>query len=329
MAIISIIITESTDQVLSGIPKTISLTANTPSTIFYTLDGSDPDTSSFVYTSTFLLPTTFPKLIIKIFATNGTDSSAIITRSYEGNVINDTRLPHAGVVELNNNNIRSPFSSGSVEPNAQYLNTSKAGITVDDPEKASIYHGFDGDGNQAIPTDLPLDQYKQIYSTTNSIGEQGNGIGTLPSITTLIGKNTPVEYNQEESNRSDRLFNPRAMVIFQDASAEGPNDVSVINRQYFNLQNTEITRDGALLYNASLDSPSITGSLLKSYYNQRTNEVTNYYFDSGTNRWIISKYQYEPKNKETGKLYSMVFPRKNEGAGRVFQWHLFKSRYLF
>ena len=46
MAVITITINESSDQILAGIPKYITLTTNIPATIFYTLDGTTPTTLS-------------------------------------------------------------------------------------------------------------------------------------------------------------------------------------------------------------------------------------------------------------------------------------------
>ncbi len=56
MATISIIIEESEAEVVSGIPKTVSITTNVPATIFYTLDGSDPNLFSTIYMSPIFLP---------------------------------------------------------------------------------------------------------------------------------------------------------------------------------------------------------------------------------------------------------------------------------
>jgi hypothetical protein len=47
--IITITITESSVQLVSGIPKSVTITTNFPSTIFYTLDGSTPSVNSLIY----------------------------------------------------------------------------------------------------------------------------------------------------------------------------------------------------------------------------------------------------------------------------------------
>jgi hypothetical protein len=101
-------------------------------------------------------------------------------------------------------------------------------------------------------------------------------------------------------------------------------------RMNYSTENTEITKDGVLLQNTALDSPTTTGSFLKSHYNERTNMITSYYFDSANNKWIISSSPYQPINKEPLNLSFMVFPRASEGNGanRVFSWIPFKARRL-
>lgn len=57
MAVISISLTESQDQVLVDIPRSVTLEANIPSTIFYTLDGTTPTITSSIYIDELFLPT--------------------------------------------------------------------------------------------------------------------------------------------------------------------------------------------------------------------------------------------------------------------------------
>lgn len=337
---ILITITESLDQTLPGIPNTIALATNEPSTIFYTLDGSIPNMYSPIYISHILMPQNLLTVNLNIFATNQIDSSAIITKQYNANkseisTAAGDRLPHSAVTNLNNNstgNSLFPFGTSSPEPNFNYLNPSNAGTTVYDQSKAATSSGFDENGNPAGFTNKPIDsfKFKQVYSTTNNKGEVFPGVGNLPTKTTIIGKQTPIEYTQEQSNFADKIFNPRALVIYQDSTTEDPTNPVHINRPYFSLENQEIVRDGNLLYNTALDAPSTTGSFVNRHYNARTNMMTNYYYDNSTCRWIISSSPYQPTIKATGELYQMVFsrPQANNGVGKVFQWIPFARRTL-
>src|SRR3990167_6391539 len=99
MAVISITITEATKQVVSGIPSSVTLSTNIPSTIFYTLDGTTPTVDSSVYVGPILIPTDDASVTLGLFATNGVDSSAVITKVY-GPTMSATRQPHDTVIGL-------------------------------------------------------------------------------------------------------------------------------------------------------------------------------------------------------------------------------------
>ncbi len=327
MAVISISITESTQQIIAGIPKSITLTANIPSTIFYTLDGTTPTTSSSIYLNSINLPTNNSSVLLKIFATNGVDVSAVIEQSFSPNM-GAIRQPRDTVIGLSagcDNEDKYPFGDNSPSLPVRYGKT--GGITVDSPDIINIPDGYDGAGGISNGTDLPLSEYTFRYSTTNRKGETGHGIGTIPA-NTIIRVPQPTSPSSS-SKTSDKFFNPKAMVIYQDSS-EGQYDenVSQVNRANFSLQNITRDKDGALLLNTAFDSSTITGNFLRSHFNPRDNTITYYYRDSDTGRWIISKEAFTPKNSNIGALYKMVFSSRESGAGMIFKWIPFMSRKL-
>jgi hypothetical protein len=328
MADIVVEITESTEQIVNNLPKSVILTANIPSTIFYTLDGTEPTTLSSVYLEELYLPTDQQTLVFKYFATDGADSSVIYTREYKQSVLLG-RLGKFTVTDSTGTQPDNlyPYGSGYTQYNASYTINTMAGITVDSPNIPNVYSTFDGYGNPSGGTDLPLSSYIFKYPDTNQIGETGPHIGRLPSQTKVIGKNLPEEYTQQSSNRSDTVFNPRALVIFQDSTTERKDEPVHINRQYFSLENPELY-PGASFQRDHLNTASFTGSFLKTHYNPRTNMLTSYYYDSATNRWIISTTPYEQKNPTAGQHYHMVFSRNNGGNGVVFEWRPFARRVL-
>src|SRR3990172_2110984 len=244
MAVINITITESSLQIMFGIPKEISITTNIPSTIFYTLDGTTPTILSSVLVGSLDLPTDIPTITLKLFATNGTDSSAIITKVYKPNIVGN-RNPHDKVfgLDIPPSKQQDLFPFGENAPNIPVTFGNTGGITVDDPTIVNIPDGFDGTatGTPSNGTDKPLDQYELKYSESNSRGERGPGVGTLPATVNIRVPVQPPQYSEANS----KLFNPRAFVIFQDGT-EPPEDpdMPLINRQFFNLQNPENTRDG-------------------------------------------------------------------------------------
>lgn len=328
MSVISISITESTKQIVSGVPKSVTLSANIPSTIFYTLDGTDPDLTSSVYIGAISLPTNNPSVTLKIFATNGVDSSAIISKLYAPSTLG-ARHPHDTVIGLSpGQSVPDLFPYGDNAPLNPVRYGKSGGITVDSPDVPNISDGYDGSatGTSASGTDSPLSSYQFVYSTANSKGETGHGIGTLPGKAVL---RVPQNITQpESSNASSKFFNPKAMVIYQDSRNGSYDDVPQLNRGYFSLQNLERSRNGALLMNTAFDSSSVTGSFLRQHYNPKDNTITYYYRDSDSGRWIISVEPFAPKNDNIGALYRIVFSNRNNGSSHVFKWVPFMSRRL-
>lgn len=330
MAVISITITESSEQVVAGIPKTISITTNVPAMIFYTLDGSIPTTFSTIYTGIIFLPFDQLTITLSVLASNGVDSSPIITETYLTNMLDNTRLPHSATSTQPNDGSTAdlyPYGTAPIQPVGTYLSPGEAGITVDDPTLPSISTGFDGSLNQTGFTNQPytVENYQIVYSTTNAEGETGLGIGNLPA----SAKITPEIPEPETSQQFTNTFDPRAFVIFQDFDTADPNDPPQINRQFFTLEDPNKARDGDYYFNSGLDAPPVSGSFLRSHYNPRDNTISYYYLDTWTNRWIISKQQFKPTGSFDGNL--AVVPQDNSSAGSryVMEWIPFARRVLF
>jgi len=331
MSVINITITASTTQTIPGIPDTISLSTNDPATIFFSLDGSIPNTFSPVYTVPIVMPQTLLNVVLNVFATNGVDNSAIITQTYSTTPDQlpayavGARVSRSATTNLNNassTNSLYPFGTDGQNTNFQYTGTQNAGVTVYNESQPATPSGFDGSGNPAGFVNNPSsvnNKFKQIYSTTNAEGEVKIGVGNLPAKTRIIGKSAPMEYTQEQSSTSDKIFNPRALVVYQDTTTEDPTNPVIINRGDFSLENTEIVRDGVMLMNTALDSPPTQGSFVRREFNPRTQMWTCYYRDNTVNRWIISSFPHQPTKQDVGALYQMVFPR-DQGVGMVFKW---------
>ena len=330
MPVITITITESSEQLISGIPTYVMLDTNVPTTIFYTLDGTDPDTTSLIYLGGKLnLPTNQTTLILKIFATDGIDSSPIIERTYRPN-ITVLRQSHDQVTDLGNTSNKSSFPYGDLAPELPgiYSNFGPDNLIVDKSSINNIFDGYDGTatGTPTGGTDQALENYLLRYSESNSLGERARGIGTLPSTTTLIESNPP----PVSTNMNDKFFDPRALVIFQD-SREEPFDSNILqtNRQFFSLEdsNSEKIRDGILLNTTAFEGLAPTGSFLRAHYNPTENTTTYYYHDSRTLRWIISKEPAPRQNPRTG-VFNILFSSRTSGDRFVFRWIPFKGSRL-
>jgi len=329
MAVISVSVTASDEQVVAGIPKTVSITTNITASIFYTLDGSTPTLFSTMYTGAIFLPYDKLSVTLKILASNGVDTSPIVSETYLTNMASGTnvRLAHSGTDAQAQENIPDlyPYGTNPIQPNAGFQSPAEVGITVNNPALPSNPTGFDAAGDPTGFTNQPFDllNYSVKYSETDRIGQMGHGIGTLPSKSVIEQVPPP----PEETFQNTPTFDPRAFVIFQDASTENPEDPPHINRMQFSLEDPERARDGAHFFTAGMDSPPLSGTFLRSHYNPRTNQITYYYRDSWTNKWIISTMPYVP-SASAGNLSGMVLS-KQAGAGFVFEWQPFARRVLF
>jgi hypothetical protein len=330
MAVISISLTESSEQVVAGVPRFVSLAANLPSTIFYTLDGSAPTLYSDIYTDKIQIPTNLLKVVLRVFATNGTDSSPILDFEYESKEFEGgVRFFHSGT-DAQPNDIPStqpkyPFGSNGYVANQKFTGTQNAGLNTNDPSLPSYPSGFDANGNPTgfsnqDPASLSSPNFPKIFPETTDNGKSFGFVGTLPKSTIFRDPKIP-----SQDDLSNKLFDPKALVIFQDFTQ--PNDPEmpvVINRAHFTLENVGKVRDGNQYFNHGIDSPTTTGSFLRQHYNPTDQTMTYYYFDSSQNRWIISKTEYKPK-PDDGRLYTSVIWSNKPGGRFVFKWIPFKG----
>lgn len=323
MAVISLTVAESPLQLVAGVPRTVTISTNVPATIFYTTDGTTPTTSSSVATGPISLPTDIGSFTFKAFATDGTDSSAVFSKNYGPNHQN-LRKSHDRITGVNNVDKTPPFPYGSRNTgnNTVHKNISPLKV-VDAADIDGIPDGFDGQGNYANETDKALAQLELLFSETNSIGETGVGIGTLPGeVTVKIPEpiqESPIPSNGQ-SDPNKPLFNPKALVIFQDGTEEPYDpDHPAINKPFFNLENRERARDGSYQYTTAFEGNTPSGAELIQRYNPKDNTITYYYYDQRVNRWIISKEPFSPKNTNIFNLARIV-PGREKGVGKVFQW---------
>jgi len=328
MAVITITITESPIQVVAGIPRTIEMETNIPATIFYTLDGTDPNITSPIAVGPIELPTNQNTVILKAFATDGVTTCPVVTQGYGPNWV-PNRNPRDEVIGLCvqplPNDGSGFFGSQSPEPNVRYGNT--AGVTVDSLDKDGPSDGFDGTatGTSAVNPDETYNrQNYDIKYSDKTTTMSGPGVGNLPAEVTI--QVPPPVSNYSDAN--SKLFDPKALVIIQDGreEQEDPNQV-LINRQFFSMADNEKIRDGVMFQTTGLEGNQPTGSFLRPQYNARDNTWTFPYRDSETNRWIFS---IEPAKKapNTGAMKQVLLPSRTFGQRKVFRWIPFKRSIL-
>lgn len=317
MAVISIMVTESPVQKMYGIPISVTLSTNIPSTIFYTLDGSEPTPMSNIVVGPIVMPTNQTSVILRYYATNGIDESPSFSNVYSPNLTDDNlRRPRSQVQNLDHTCMNKSPLLGGGSTNGRPIYYGVGGDIVNNALVPGIYNGYDADGYQTGKTDKPwdLENYEIVFSQTNSIGETGKGLGTMPVEITIKSDEVPVP---DESDANSPFFNPRAMVIIQDGTKEPFDpDHPIMMRPNFSMNAPDPT--GIKHYTTANEGGSLTGSVCVPRYNYRNNTITFYYRDRNTGQWIISTEPYKP-NPNTMNLSSMLFGR-GSGVGRVFKW---------
>lgn len=323
MAVISLTVTQSATETLSGIPDYVTVASNIPAIIFFTLDGTTPNTNSSVYVGPIPMPRHLPVVYLNILGSDGTDTSSVVSLTFTPdlstiiNLSGGAKFPQATMVDSGNSangNSKFPFGTSDPSANIQYTGIGNSDNTVFDESLPSVSNGYDADGVEASFSNEVLD----VFGRPPAIEDKN---------VTLIGKNGPTEYDQVFSSNNDKLFNPKALVIYHDASNTDPLTPTIINRPHFSLENPEAVKDGILLSTSHLNTPTITGSFIKSYYNPNTGTMKTYYRDSAVNRWIISEWAYTPTAPNLGSFSNLVFGRE-PGSHHVYEWHLWQRRTL-
>src|SRR5208337_5105101 len=110
---------------------------------------------------------------LSIMATNGVISSPIVIETYMTNIVDsNARLPHAATTARPESNIPNtyPFGDAPYQPDQEFLNPAKSGVTVYNPNLPAIPSEFDANGNPAGFTNQPYDSlnYQIIYNDKNA-----------------------------------------------------------------------------------------------------------------------------------------------------------------
>jgi len=278
MAILTITATGLGPELMVGIPQLVELETNFPAVIYFTLDGSEPTTSSAVYVRTIQLPT-MEEVRLRALAISGLDRGTLDVTyvtyppiihplrhfdGYGGGIIVDAYGVPRVVIDGYGPDVENPIDVN------QY--------PVDLPVRGS---------------DIPLVDLDIKYSRT---GRDGIGEGTITHTylpDDLGERESEVSPEPSSPNRENVYFNPRSQFIVMDGR-DGYQDQSVfiINRP---LGGT--LRDTTYLGGKSMYEPTsyISGSLVRSFYNYEKGIGVFYYMDAAEGRWIKSIQKMEEK----------------------------------
>jgi hypothetical protein len=292
MAVISISAIGIGPEFISGIPQFVELDTNVPATIFYTLDGSSPNTYSTVYLGPIEMPTT-GLVHLKVLAISGSDSGTldIVFQTHQEDLSRFRRIDGYG-----------------------------AGIVVDAYDVQDIVvDGYTADayGDIIVParaSDIPLQDLDIRYSTT---GVNGEGPGTLlmmgvPPIEQLE-RAEEISMDASSPNNQNVFFNPKSLYIVIDGTDGYESQVvKIINRPLDGTLDPVKYLQATVLRN---QTTYVSGGLVRTFYNNKTGKMVSYYFDHCEMRWIKSIQSYD-----TNAVPQNIGLRKSLQQPLVFKW---------
>ena len=286
MAIITLTFTGSEEEIVSGVPRTMTITSNAPSTIYFTVDGATPTIDSPIYISTFSFPTGMNSVILSAFGVDSLDiSGPILTQTYATDSSGITVSRHV---------------------NLEGIIIDRTGVGLD------IEDGFGADGDAVRLLDIPLVDLEIVYEAA---GYSGIGEGTQTEVNIPDPESTPYPFDNDfqlvSTPEIGELFNPYARTILIDDRKD--NDLRIIPRPYGSLHNIYREFGGKRLLSAADDAAYVSGGFVRRFYNAKNGVMTGYYYDHNENRHI-KNIQSLPDNIPN-TTSSAVF-----GQPLVFRW---------
>jgi len=282
MSTILLTLKESDIELVSGIPEYVEIYSDVPATIFYTLDGSEPDESSFIADGEVYMPT--ESVTLKAIALSAELESDVLEISYYTDQSNISRARNVGDEGIN------IFPSGT---------------------EALESMSFDSDGDSAQETYIETLDLDIKSSTTSRLGFKIDKDSTVsfvnfPEATRDITK--PYQGRISTTNNNDS-FDPSAGLIIVDGSTEEAfrsQSVVVINRT-----SGSFDARGDFWNDHLKDRPIISGNKVNSFYNPKNGKYVSYYYESRENRWIESIQSAEIGSKNLSPTHTERY---------VFRW---------
>jgi len=285
MVVVTLTFTASEEEIVSGIPKFMTIESNIPATIFFTINGTSPTTNSPVYIDTFDMPDGVNSVILSAF---GIDSDG-----FSGLILTQTFAPDTTRVDVT----RLVGSEGFVVDRFA--------------DQTNIEDGFDADGNTIRFIDKQLIDLDVIHSAK---GRLGIADGVQIEVSSLSPEKTPFPFDDDfvlfSTPKEAQFFNPFAKLIVIDDREN--NEVQITNRPWGSIRN--LSRDfGGQMEIKGSDSTYISGGFIKAFFNAKNNVMVSYYFDHNTGRYIKSI-------QELPSGITNVFGFNQTGQPLVFQW---------
>lgn len=268
---ITLTIHESDNELMDGFPEYVSFDTDVPATVYYTLDGTDPDNNSLIAVGSVYLPTLSGTLEIRALAVAGDDESDVLEVVYENS-------------SLDLSGARILGSEGIVV------------MRYDDAPADSL--GVLADGSAAQEISVDSNDLDIKASRTNSGGEMITGGKTSRDFINFSRSNE-VPRENASSNAGSPTFDPSANFIIIDGFTDEAKEkqvVKIVNRPYSTfgpVTNFYTERLGQ-------KEPIVTGNYVRSFYNPKTKKYVSYYWESLESRWIRSEQIVEKKGLRIG-----------------------------
>ena len=285
MAVITLSFIASDEEIVSGIPRYMTIESNVPSTIYFTLDATTPTINSPVYISTFEMSDGVNSITLSAF---GIDADG-----YSGAILTQVFAPDVTRITVSRNIVPE-------------------GIIVDGfDDLTNIEDGFDGSGNVVSFIDIPLIDLELIHS---SEGRLGLADGTQIDIIKPSPEDTPYPFDDNfvafSTPQNAQFFNPYAKTIVIDDRVD--NDIRIINRPWGSMRSMSKNFNGQMEITGS-DSTYVSGGFVKAFFDAKKNVMVSYYFDHNQTRWVKS-IQALPSG------ITNVFGFNQSGSPLVFRW---------
>jgi len=260
MAVVTLTFTSSDEEIVFGIPRTVTITANIPATIFFTLDGTVPTENSPIHVTSVSMPDNENSVSLSAF---GIDADG-----YSGSILTQVFAPDTTRIDITRH-------------------VGLEGFVID--EFANLQNtedGFDADGNAVRFFDVPLLDLNVIHS---SAGRLGVAAGAQIEVSTPNPVDTPTPFDDNFvpfSSNADQLFNPHARTIIMDNRID--SDIQILNRPWGSIRKTMSRNDWGRSEIMGTDETYISGGFIRAFYSRKNNAMVSYYFDQNELRNIKS-----------------------------------------
>lgn len=259
MPVVTLTFTGSEEEIVSGIPRTMTIESNIPATIYFTLDGSTPTTDSAIYVDTFEFPTGLNSVVLSAFGVDGGSvAGPILIQTFAPNMSNITIARHVG----------------------------QEGIVVDRVGTGlDIEDGWDADGDPIRHIDIEAINLDLVNEAKGYLGVEE---GTQLEVNIPDPDTTPYPFDDDfqpfSTPEVGELFNPYAKMILIDNRKD--NDLTIIPKPYGSLHNVYREFGGKRLLEPADDSTYISGGFVRRFYDARRKVMVSYYFDHNENRYV-------------------------------------------